>query len=510
MYVLLRLFCILLCSLLPWLAALPCTAASRDAVPEISDYGWKVLTWGMSPRQAQSAFLVQGQPLQMREVQPRDLLAGFDSAWNPVEIPAAAMETDAGGLLLATDYNSAVLLFHEQRLFGVYIDRSSPQHIQDSLFKAMRRRYPGARSIDQGPGRSSFQHFAGNRRIVWQGRPTGFTLAFYDPGRMPAGVQTGHEPALTPVFMDSPAFAPEEPPRDTPEPPPPTPDGTTWTEPDSGLEFLYIPAGCFQRRSPRLESPQRVCTEAFWISLDEVGREALASCSQPSVSVQSQKSGETSGLGPAQDPAPSDLPAVDLGRMQALEFTDCLDRRHPDRDFALPTTAQWEYAARAGAGGTAPWSGYGAACEWGNFADQSAAEAAPGLKDIFPCDDGHPALAPVGSGRANAWGLHDMLGNAAEWCFPSEYDLDVDVSVCGGSFRTGPAATGYFSRRPLAPDATRDDVGLRVVMQQTGAAGPPDASAAPPVPGQVRDRTQPRTLPERVPPGLRPAIEDLM
>lgn len=499
-----RSFCpvLVLCLLLLCLQLPPlCALAARDAVPEISDYGWKFLVWGMSPQQTKNAFRMQGQNVTLRELPAMNLLAGFDHAWQPLELPAESVSGQAGGLLLATDFNGAVLLFRNGQLFGVYISRASPRYIQDSLFSAIVRRYPEGRHHSQGQGRTRFQHFAGNRRIVWEGRPSGFTLAFYDPARMPPesvpAVPLVRHPER-PVLSESPEISRQS---SAPFVNPHPNQGATWREPDIGMDFIFLPGGCFLRSLPDQRERQEVCVEPFWISTREVSEQEFADCKAfdaPAVNEQVES---------------SSLPAAGMSRLQALEFTDCLDRRHPGRDFALPTAAQWEFAARAGSLGTAPWPGYEAACEFGNFADQSATASAPQLTDVFPCDDGYAGRAPVGSFPPNDWGLYDLLGNVREWCFPSQHDLGSDFVACGGSFASGPAETGYFSRLQGHETQGREDVGLRVVFQETEALAPRDFRT-PPSPGFSDDSLwQPPIVkpPSReLAPGKRPAIEDLM
>ena len=72
--------------------------------------------------------------------------------------------------------------------------------------------------------------------------------------------------------------------------------------------------------------------------------------------------------------------------------------------YRLPTEAEWEYAARAGA--TA--SRHGAAREVSWYAENSGGVFEGG-------DNVGGKTQAVGRKTPNAWGLHDMLGNVQEW-----------------------------------------------------------------------------------------------
>jgi formylglycine-generating enzyme required for sulfatase activity len=168
-------------------------------------------------------------------------------------------------------------------------------------------------------------------------------------------------------------------------------------------------------------------------------------------------------------------------------------------NYRLPTEAEWEYAARAGATTPYFWGTEEAvACEYANVrsagADtiskrQAAADAAKG----FPCDDGAMQSAPVGSYRPNAFGLHDMQGNAWEWvtdCIHKDYvgaptdgSAWLDDEPCQfGVIRSGSflnlverSSTTVRAGRPRTGRAT--NMGFRIARGGAVTAGGPAAAA---------------------------------
>ncbi|MBM3644389.1 MAG: formylglycine-generating enzyme family protein [Alphaproteobacteria bacterium] len=109
-------------------------------------------------------------------------------------------------------------------------------------------------------------------------------------------------------------------------------------------------------------------------------------------------------------------PVICVSAEDALAYTRWLSQL-TGRRYRLPSESEWEYGARAGSPEQRYW-GDASPCAFANVADASLAaesDATRMVERYFACVDGYPRSAPVGSFAANAFGLHDMLGNVWEW-----------------------------------------------------------------------------------------------
>ena len=130
-------------------------------------------------------------------------------------------------------------------------------------------------------------------------------------------------------------------------------------------------------------------------------------------------------------------------------------------EYRLPSEAEWEYAARSGTATRRHWGdGASGQCGHANGADR-AAEVRFDDWAGAGCDDGALYTAPARSYAANAFGVHDMLGNAAEWaadCWRSSY-----------AGTRSPDGTPWRSGAPC---------GLRVLRGGSWASPPDDLRSA--------------------------------
>ena len=178
-----------------------------------------------------------------------------------------------------------------------------------------------------------------------------------------------------------------------------------------------------------------------------------------------------------------DHPVVNVTWNDAQALARWLSRTEGHR-YRLPTEAEWEYACRAGTRTRYPHGDAPAALvQAANVFDQTAASYWPRWRQHALADsDGHAFTAPVGRFAPNAFGLHDMLGNAWEWVadwYGDRYyaqsprtdpqgPADGGVRVRrGGSWHTWAfyARCGY--RNWNSPDTRYTLVGMRLVREVT-------------------------------------------
>ena len=141
----------------------------------------------------------------------------------------------------------------------------------------------------------------------------------------------------------------------------------------------------------------------------------------------------------------------------------------------MPTEAEWEYAARAGAATRYYW-GNDIDPRQANFSDRNDPTGA----SIGTLDDGQAITAPAGTYQPNVLGLRDMAGNVWEWTC-SDYDPTYSGKelrcsnqrpteglrvVRGGSWNSGAGDLRSAKRMPRKANHRDATTGFRVIMEE--------------------------------------------
>jgi formylglycine-generating enzyme required for sulfatase activity/tRNA A-37 threonylcarbamoyl transferase component Bud32 len=272
------------------------------------------------------------------------------------------------------------------------------------------------------------------RGLIWAGLAAAAVIVLVVGSMLAARWLRPATPPKAPDVAVLPAAASTPPAKEAETAPPPeAPPPAEKVNPKDGLTYVLIPAGSFTMgcaggergcRAGTLPAREVRISRAFYLSRTEVTADAY------------------SRFDPAM--APSALPATGVSWHDARRFCEWSGGR-------LPAEAEWEYAARAGQDG-----------------------APEGVRGEFAWYQGNSGGRPreAGSKAANAFGLHDMLGNVWEWTadlysanyYRSAPGVDPEGPstgrehvVRGGSATTAGAYLSYSSRFSFAPE-TRDSL----------------------------------------------------
>ncbi|MDH3609653.1 MAG: formylglycine-generating enzyme family protein, partial [Gammaproteobacteria bacterium] len=266
-----------------------------------------------------------------------------------------------------------------------------------------------------------------------------------------------------------------------------------------GQELKLIFGGKFSMGAPRREQGRRSnetlhsveLVRPFYVSVHEITNQQFTAF----------RNSHDSGSYKSHDLSMDDLPVVNVRWEDAamycnwLSEKDGLNKVYREESgtlvaknpiptgYRLLTESEWEWVARIQSSNSMyryEWgNSFPPTQVSGNYADQSAAEL---LDPVFPdYNDGFIAAAPVGSFKANFFGIYDMGGNVAEWChdyhsiYPSLSDeiftdptgsvigqaIDNKHVIRGASWMRGDLSSTRLSYRDRDNDA-RIDVGFRI------------------------------------------------
>ncbi|MGE0820588.1 MAG: formylglycine-generating enzyme family protein [Candidatus Binatia bacterium] len=205
-----------------------------------------------------------------------------------------------------------------------------------------------------------------------------------------------------------------------------------------GGEFLM---GCNEEVDVECEEDEKPKRQesvaAFWIDKTEVTVEAYRQC----VAAAGCTEPDTGGRGSCNwgESGRENHPINCIDWNQAQAFCRWAGKR-------LPTSAEWEKAARGTDGRIYPWGN-----EW---------DITKG--NVYESYDGYKDTAPVGSfpGGASPYGVLDMAGNVWEWT-SDWYRQGETRLIRGGSWVDLPRRARTSRRLGTTPISRNDDIGFR-------------------------------------------------
>lgn len=177
-------------------------------------------------------------------------------------------------------------------------------------------------------------------------------------------------------------------------------------------------------------------------------------------------------------------PVVCVSWNDAMAYVAWL-KTETDLDYRLPSESEFEYALRAGTQSPNAWRDDEPICTQVNHADKSLRGAFPDWKnETSDCSDGYQFSAPVGSFKANSFGIYNLIDNVSEWtadCWYETYEgapndgrhwVEISAVKCkgrvlrGGDF-TSPVSQLRSSHRTWIPAEFRTyHAGFRIALSR--------------------------------------------
>ncbi len=166
--------------------------------------------------------------------------------------------------------------------------------------------------------------------------------------------------------------------------------GTIWVEPETGMEFVWVQAGCFEmgcidwgrQCNPNEYPVHKVCLDGFWIGRYPVTQKQWLRIFKEN---------------PSFFQGNTDHPVENVSWHDAGKYIDELNGLEGREVFRLLTEAEWEYACR------------------NNERPMNYSGSMDPEEVAWHRGNSGSSTRPVGSRMPNKLGLFDMSGNVFEW-----------------------------------------------------------------------------------------------
>ncbi|MEE8057076.1 MAG: bifunctional serine/threonine-protein kinase/formylglycine-generating enzyme family protein [Pseudomonadales bacterium] len=153
-------------------------------------------------------------------------------------------------------------------------------------------------------------------------------------------------------------------------------------------------------------------------------------------------------------------PVIGVTYQNAKDYARWMSEQ-TQQTYRLPTQQEWEYAARGGQG-TTYW--------WGNGSAKKMANCSKGCKSKFNKLFGS-TTAPIGSYKANNYGLYDNAGNVAEWLDTCQEWTNSEKNHCKTALKAGGSHSDVARKiepgsvEKVAANKSTKTTGLRLVLE---------------------------------------------